>query len=176
MDPELKRLLHSAFVQDTLFRLAGTPHRIEAFGHGAPRPNDVGGDYNPNEDLLRVRRGLDPAATLQTMIHEEGHRLVDSLMRDSHRGAAGARLLGSIYPAFDSLHKKPIRTTVQRYAATDPNELAAEAFRAAANAIRTPNRDSAIAAANREVPGTAAFAKFLIQRLKNMPLASSGSQ
>lgn len=174
-DEALDRLLASGFVRNTLFRIAGTPRggvRVAPHldnlsrGTGSGVEGTVAGRYDPRNDEILLNPELDPETLEQALIHEEGHRLLDSLMSrpaDSLTPEERLAVFGSM-PAFQRLQAMRRKEAAQRHAASHPMEHWPEAFRFALDAMRTPagpTRDSAVARAEREMPGAVDLARFL---------------
>ena len=181
MDPDqLRKILQSGFVTDTLFRLFHPQHlrTVSRFNRTDEPGSTIVGHADPKTGTVTLRKDLG-ARAVPVLEHEVGHLYADSLFnRNPTPSAEDRKVFATIFPALDSLRAVKHPSIEQQHAASNASELAATAFAHALQAIRLPpaQRDSAIAAADKVIPGTAAFAKFLMQRLKNMPLASSGSQ
>lgn len=164
MGEELRRLLDSGFVQDTLFQITGEPAQIEQM---RPRPANmhpkIAGRFFPSEDRMQIQPDQSEEDLARTVAHESGHRFQDSLQamgrqRDSNFLSSVADRRGALEQLDDPSH-------AQQYAASSQNEHFAVAFQRALQALRTPageGRQEQIQEAEREIPGAQAVADFLL--------------
>lgn len=166
MGEELKRLLESGFVRDTLFQVSGRPAEIEEMP--PLRPNQYPktmGYYFPSEDRMKIRAGQSEEELVRTLAHEAGHRFRDSIQ--STRRGRDDQLLEAVAGRRAVLEQVDDPSFAQKYAASSPNEHFAVAFQRAMNALRTPpgeGREEALQQAEEEIPGVAVLAQYL-QRL-----------
>lgn len=174
-DAELQELTESPFVQDTLFQVTGTPKGgVVPIGglSGDLRRIARGphvGFYSPIADRIELNSDLSPKSAEHVLKHEAGHRLYyqypksQTLSADS-MAAAYERLRDMTSATSGEEGALSGKLSWQRYAASDPREHWAETFASALGAMRLPSgavRDSAIAARETDMPGTAHMARYL---------------
>lgn len=171
MDPELRRLLQSGFVQDTLFPITGEPEKVRTLSRKEEEilPSGVTGQFIPERDEIQVKGDRPIDKLLRTLTHESGHRLLDSLVKNNQAWTERELGMFSALPSrFDAMQNIENPTDAQRYAGSNQQEHFATAFERALQALRLPasRQDSALNAADEEIPGTEVLAEFL----SNLPL------
>lgn len=169
MGEELKRLLDSGFVQDTLFQITGEPSEVQELPPFRPNQHPkIVGRYFPKEDRMQVRAGQSREDLTRTLSHEAGHRLLDSLIRKDRRRELTpeeAEVLRSLPQGFQQLQQVENPSHAQQYAASNMREHFAVTFQRALQALRTPpgeGRDVAIQQAEEEIPGAGVVSQFLL--------------
>lgn len=171
MGEELRRLLKSGFVQDTLFQITGEPSEVREFSQveGDLRDQGVVGEFDPERDRVALRGGRPRPETTRTLSHEAGHRLLDSLVKKIPAGTIGEQeqrlLTRQLPPQFDAVRNIEDPNAVQGHAGLTQHEHFATAFQRALHALRTPageGRQEQLQEAEREIPGAQAVADFLL--------------
>lgn len=171
MGEELRRLIRSGFIEDTLFQITGEPSEVRPMTQGEmrTRPNKVG-HFDHNRDEVAVAPDQSREGLTRTLSHEAGHRLLDSLIQKDRRGELTpeeAEVLRSLPQGLQQLQQVENPSHAQQYAASNMREHFAVAFQRALQALRTPEeegRQDSIQSAEREIPGVKAVADFLLGR------------
>lgn len=149
-NPDLEDLLESAMVQDTLFRITGSPEGGVGMMEEASRGQNLKaiGGFVPGKDSIAVAPG---AQMERALIHESAHRM-DALRSDQ----VPRELREDLHQAYLDLPEGDSQTL--RYARQSPSEHLATTFRQAFQLARGQDLP------DEEIPGTQRMLEYLLSQ------------
>lgn len=170
MGEELKRLLRSGFVRDTLFPIAGEPNNVRSFSKKEMQilPSGIRGQFNPREDEVQINSTRSIPEMRKTLTHEMGHRFARKKVLPKARSQTLSpelqQLLAGVGQGRRKVEGREALPQGVQHSLSNEDEYFATAFQQALEALRIPagtRRDSAVAEAEERIPGTRAMVNLL---------------